>query len=121
MDTLTLKNIRIKGNHGFYEKERQNGNNFEVDLIFTADLQEAAESDRLEDTIDYQQAVTIVENIIKGPSQKLIESLTKKIGDQLFNRFPRAEKLKVAVRKLHPPVDTETDYSEISMSWQRSS
>lgn len=121
MDTLTLKNIRIKGKHGFYEKERKDENNFEVDLIFTADLQKAAESDRLEDTIDYQQAISVVHDIIKGPSQKLIESLTKEIGDQLFSRFPQVEKLKVAVRKLHPPVDTETDYSEISMSWQRSS
>lgn len=119
MDTLTLKNIRIKGNHGFYENERKDGNDFEVDLILTADFQKAAESDQLEDTIDYQQAIAIVHDIIKGPSRKLIESLTKEIGDQLFNRFPQVEKLKVAVRKLHPPVDTETDYSEISMLWQR--
>lgn len=120
MDTLTLKNLFFEAYHGFYEEERQQGNRFEVDLTFTADLRRAGESDRLEDTIDYQKAADIVQEVMEGPSQKLIETLTKQIGDQLFESFPQADQLQVAVRKLSPPLNIETAYSETRMSWQRS-
>ncbi|HLR25676.1 MAG TPA: dihydroneopterin aldolase [Fodinibius sp.] len=121
MDTLTLKKLRFHGYHGFYEEEREQGNAFEVDLIFNTDLQTAGSSDRLEDTIDYQQAVAIVRKVMEGPSCKLIETLTKTIGDRLFDTFSEAQGLRVAVRKLNPPLDIETAYSETQISWQRSS
>lgn len=120
MATLTLKSLCFEAYHGFYEEERRQGNRFEVDLTFTADLRQAGDSDRLEDTIDYQKAADIVQKVMEGPSQKLIESLTKRIGDHLFESFPEAERLQVAVRKLMPPLDVETAYSETRMSWQRS-
>ncbi|SMO60695.1 dihydroneopterin aldolase [Fodinibius sediminis] len=121
MDTLTLKSLSFKAFHGYYEEERQQGNHFEIDLVFRTNLRPAGKSDRLEDTIDYQKATDIVREVMEGPSQKLIETLTKHIGDRLFAAFPRAEQLEVAVRKLAPPLDIETTYSETRMSWQRSS
>lgn len=121
MDTLTLKNLRFEAYHGFYEKERRQGNQFEVDLTFTADLRQAGKSDCLEDTIDYQRAAKIVQEVMEGPSRKLIETLARQIGDQLFESFPQAEQLQVAVRKVSPPLNVETAYSETRMSWQRSS
>lgn len=120
MDTLILKKLCFTAYHGFYEEERRKGNKFEVDLIFSANLRTAGESDRLEDTIDYQQVVQSVQSIMEGPSKKLIETLTKRIGDQLFDRFQQARELQVAVRKLNPPLDVETAYSETRMVWQRS-
>jgi dihydroneopterin aldolase len=120
MDTLTLKKLHFTAYHGFYEEERRKGNDFEVDLTFVGDLKSAGESDQLEDTIDYQQAEQIVKEVMEGPSRKLIETLAKNIGDQLFSRLEQAHSLQVAVRKLSPPLDVETAYSEIQMTWQRS-
>lgn len=119
METLTLKGLRFRAYHGYYEKERKEGNNFEVDLVFSANLRLAGERDTLGDTIDYQKAETIVKSVMEGPSVKLIETLAKRIGDELFKAFPKTEMLEVAVRKLAPPLDTETVYSEICMTWQR--
>lgn len=119
METLTLKSLQFHGKHGYYEKEREEGNEFEVDLIFRANLRKAGDSDELEDTIDYQQVLKIVESIMNGPSLRLIESLAKRIGDRLFDHFHNARELEVAVRKLNPPLNTETAYSEIRMQWQR--
>lgn len=119
METLTLKGLSFRAYHGYHEWERQEGNDFEVDLTFTAKFRGAGESDRLDDTVDYQQAAQIVASVMDGPSVKLIETLAKRIGDTLFETFSQVHSLEVAVRKLQPPLDIETTHSEIRMSWQR--
>lgn len=119
MERLTLKGLRFKGFHGYYEEEREKGNNFEVDLIFYAHLQAASQTDKLQDTIDYQNVLEIVSSVMNGPSVQLIETLARRIGNDIFRKFPQSEKLVVNVRKLNPPLDVPGDYAEVQMSWQR--
>lgn len=119
MDTLTLKSIQLEGKHGYYETEREQGNRFEVDIILKGNLRDAAESDDLALAFDYQAAEQIVRQVIEGPPQHLIESLCKKIGDAIFERFPNVSDLKIALRKLNPPLESPAAYAEIRMQWQR--
>jgi len=119
METLTLKDLQFRAGHGYYEKERREGNDFEVDLIFTADLRLAGSSDALTDTIDYQQVVDMVASVMNGPSVKLIETLAKRIGDKIFDSFSGIQTLDMIVRKLHPPLNIQTAYSEIRISWPK--
>lgn len=119
MDTLTLNGLSFTAKHGYYEEEREHGNDFEVDLTFHANLRNAAEFDDLEQTIDYQKAEALIKEIMQGDSVKLIETLCHHIGKVLFQEFEMVQKLNVSVRKLNPPLKTTTNYSEVSMSWQR--
>ena len=119
METLTLKSLHFHASHGYYKEERINGNDFEVDIIISAPLRRAGQTDKLEDSIDYKNVQNIAAAVMDGPPIKLIETLARKIGDTLFKELPEAEQLEVAVRKLSPPLDINTDYSEIRMSWQR--
>ncbi len=119
MDTLTLKSIQLKGKHGVYPSEREKGNHFELDVIFRGDFKPAGEKDDLALTPDYRAAEQIVNDIISGPSQLLIESLCKKIGDRLFHHFPDVFQMEVALRKMAPALKTPVEYAEIRMQWQR--
>ncbi len=119
MDILTLKGLQYHALHGYYEKEQIEGNDFEVDLIFYAVLNEAGRMDDLTETIDYEKAEQIVSRVMKGPSIKLIETLVLKIGDQLFDTFGNTRKLEVRVRKLHPPLAVPAKYSQIERIWTR--
>lgn len=119
METLTLKSLHFHAPHGYHKEEREQGNDFEVDLIITAPLRKAGTTDQIEDTVDYQEVQQAVAAVMKGPSVKLIETLAHKIGNNLFKAHPDMTALEVAVRKLNPPLEIKTDYSEIRMSWQR--
>lgn len=120
MDTLTLKGLRFEARHGWHEKERQEGNLFEIDLVFRGSFREAGETDELDRAIDYQEAEKLVRGIImEGESVKLLETLALRIGNALFDRFDNALELEVAVRKLNPPLPAATEYSEIRMEWKR--
>ncbi|MFH5832481.1 dihydroneopterin aldolase [Halalkalibaculum sp. DA3122] len=118
---MILNSLKYRGNHGFYEKERREGNDFEVDLAFKLDLKTAARNDDLSKTLNYEEAEAVVREVMEGPSQKLIETLTLNIGEILFGRFPEVQHLKVSVRKLDPPLQAKTNYSEVTMTWQRQS
>jgi dihydroneopterin aldolase len=119
MDKLVLKGLKFRGFHGYFDHERQDGNDFEVDLIFHTSLQKSAESDDLEQTIDYSIAREIVASVMNGESVKLIETLTLNIGNRIFEKFSQLEKLEVVLRKLNPPMKGETEYAEVTMSWPR--
>lgn len=119
MDTLTLKALRYHGKHGYYEEEREKGNEFEVDLIFTLDLKPSGRKDYLSRTVNYEEVETVVREIMEGPSVKLIETLTFKVGEALFGAFENANALEVRIRKLNPPLKTSANYSEVTMQWQR--
>lgn len=119
MDKLTLKGLSYHAKHGYYKEERVEGNDFEVDLIFYADLAEAGKLDDLNKTIDYQEAEELVRTIMEGPSVKLIETLCHSIGERLIENFDKVSKLEVKVRKLNPPLSTNTTYSEVHKTWQR--
>lgn len=90
-----------------------------MDVIATGNFGNAGKNDTLELAFDYRQAEKMVREIMAGPSKKLIETLCLEIGDSIFNTHLNIEKLQVAVRKLNPPLPSETEYAEVLMTWKR--
>ena len=119
MDRITIKKLKFRGLHGYHPEERQNGNNFEVDIHIHLPLYKAARSDDLIDTLDYNEIGGIVENIMHGKSVKLLETLLYAIGGTLLKSCPGAEKIEVAIRKLHPPMSTLCEYTEVKSQWPK--
>ena len=119
MDTITLKSLSFHAKHGYYDEEREKGNRFEVDLVAEGHFRMAVGGKQLSATFDYEQAERVVQKIMTGESDYLIETLCSKIGDELFNRFSIVKKLRVSVRKLNPPLKTDARFAEITMEWKR--
>lgn len=118
-DRITLKALKVEGKHGYYPEEREKGNRFEIDLIAVGSFRKAISEDDLSKTFDYEKAEKTILKVMNGPSEKLIEKLCAKIGDQLFDQFQQISLLTVSVRKLNPPINTPSDYAEIKMLWKR--
>lgn len=120
MDRITIKSLKFHAKHGHNKKERIDGNHFEVDVVAFGEFREAAIGDNdLGETFNYQKAEEISCSVMYGKSRKLIETLCADIGDQLFDACPLVQSLSVSVRKLSPPIDTETAYAEITLKWKR--
>ena len=75
MDTLNVKGIRVYGYTGFFEAEQFLGQWFEVDLTLWLDLSKAGRSDELTDTLNYADAVAIVQKIVKQSKFKMTRSI----------------------------------------------
>ena len=59
-DQISITGIHAFGFHGVYDHERENGQDFFVDVKLELSLAKASKSDALSDTVDYGKVCDIV-------------------------------------------------------------
>ncbi|ELR99959.1 dihydroneopterin aldolase [Gloeocapsa sp. PCC 73106] len=103
MDRIKIKDIRAYGYTGFLTEEQILGQWFRVDLTLWLDLTEASVSDRICDTLDYRQAISIVKGQITTAKFALVEKLAGAIATEILELTP-VKKVRVQLSKLAPPI-----------------
>lgn len=101
--------------HGVLPEERQEGQNFLIDVEMLCDLHKACESDNLEDTVDYSKVYGIIENINKTNKFRLIERLADKISREILSVFEEVEKITVCVMKPQAPIGGKLDWAGVEV------
>ena len=101
MDHIELRGMSFWGRHGVGPREREQPQEFKVDVELEADLAAAANSDDLADTVDYRQVRTAAKEVIEGPARSLLESLAGEIAEHVL-ALPRVESVAVRVTKWPP-------------------
>lgn len=106
--TIEVNGIKLYAFHGCLTEEGKIGGNYVVDVCITTDFSKAAESDELDQTIDY----VIVNKIVKEEMairSKLIEHVGQRILNRIKNELQNVEKLRVKVIKICPPINGDVD------------
>ncbi len=67
-DRIELRGLTVRGNHGVFDHERRDGQDFVVDVTVWIDLAAAAASDDLADTLDYGTLASGRPTIVGGPA-----------------------------------------------------
>ncbi len=101
---IILENILIYTNHGCLEEEEKIGSDYSVDVELVADLSVSAQSDNLQDTIDYVRINEIVQEQMAIRS-KLLEHVAQRIMDEFKREFPQLKAVSLKISKLNPPMD----------------
>ena len=106
-DRIELRGLKVRGNHGVFDHERRDGQDFYVDIVVWADLTAAAASDELADTLDYSALAEITSAIVGGEPCDLIERVSGLIADAVMERDSRILATEVTVHKPQAPIDAE--------------
>ena len=104
MDEIVLENIKIYAFHGCMKEETRIGSDYIVNLNVKADLQDAAISDRLEDTVNYVDLLKIV-NEEMAISSKLLEHVAERIVSRILRTMNMVNSVQVKVAKQNPPIN----------------
>ncbi len=99
-----IRNMVFHAYHGILPEERRLGQKYEVDVEYSLDIGRAVKTDSLDATINYADVFNTVEEVIKGRSFNLIETLAESMANELLSSFPMRS-VTVRVRKLNPPVE----------------
>lgn len=107
-DQIEIRGLRVHAHHGVHEHEIHDGQLFEVDVVLDMDLQIAARTDALDDTIDYAELVDRVAELVRSTRFSLIEALGAHIAEQLLSA-PRVAAVRVTVTKPEIEFDEHVD------------
>ncbi|CAA0081415.1 Dihydroneopterin aldolase [Mycolicibacterium vanbaalenii] len=105
-DRIELRGLKVRGNHGVFDHERRDGQDFVVDITVWIDLAPAAASDDLADTVDYGGLAQRAADIVGGPARQLIETVVAEIADDVM-RDERIHAVEVVVHKPGAPIPLE--------------
>jgi dihydroneopterin aldolase len=102
-DRIELRGLIVRGNHGVYDHERRDGQDFVIDITVWIDLAAAAVSDDLADTFDYGTLANRAADIVAGPPRNLIEAVAGEIAEDVMTD-ERVHAVEVVVHKPAAPI-----------------
>lgn len=118
MGIIKLKNIRVYAYHGCLIEEGKIGSDYRVDIKAKADFTKAAQTDELEDTVDYVHLNRIVKEEM-AIRAKLLEEVVNRILNRIFDEIPMVKKATVKVSKINPPIGGNVAAVSVEMNKKR--
>jgi dihydroneopterin aldolase len=117
LDEIVLTGLTVFGRHGVYTHEREEGQEFTIDLRLRLSLEQAAASDEVGDTVHYGELAEKVAAVVAGEPVNLIETLAERIADVAL-ADARVQNVSVTVHKPHAPI--ALSFSDVSVTVHRS-
>jgi dihydroneopterin aldolase len=114
-DRIRLTGMSFYGYHGVTAAEKETGGLFEVDCELEVDLADAGRSDRLVDTIDYQQVYNLIRETVEGKAFALLEGLAGRLAAKILDTFP-VYQVTLRVRKMNPPIAGYVKHIEVELT-----
>ncbi|MEC7836586.1 MAG: dihydroneopterin aldolase [Chloroflexota bacterium] len=116
IDQILLRGMSFYGYHGVNPEERSQGQKFVVDVVIDCSLTKAAESDRVEDTVNYSEVFRIVKSIVEGKPYNLLETVAKNISDKILLNYD-IHSVSVTIKKPEVRIhESNLDYAGITVT-----
>lgn len=113
--TIEIENMEFYAFHGCYDTEKRVGNHFLVSLRLETDLDAAAATDRIAETVNYLEVYQTVAAEMAVVSN-LLEHVAGRIIEAVYARFPQVRKATVKVSKLTPPLGGPVGKSSVTLT-----
>jgi dihydroneopterin aldolase len=114
MGLIAVEGLQFYSHHGYYKEEQVLGGKYMVDIYMKIDFDEAAATDDLKKTINYEEVYQLTKQEMEVHA-RLIEHVCKRILDKIKQRYPALQYIKVRVSKHNPPLkgNVERVYVEL--------
>jgi dihydroneopterin aldolase len=114
---VSLNGARFFSYHGFYPEEQILGTEFIVDIETEIEVFDSG-GDEISNTVNYERLLHIVTEEMIVP-RKLIETVAHSILERIRHEFLPVQKIRVVIRKMHPPLGVQINNSTIELSFSR--
>ena len=111
---ILLKEIRCYAYHGVAPQENLIVNEYLIDLKLKVDISKAARTDEVTDTVNYAEVHQVIKNEMVVPS-KLLEHVSGRIIQKLFDQFPCIEEIELRLSKRNPPMGADIESAGIEL------
>jgi dihydroneopterin aldolase len=114
-DTIVVRGITFEANHGVYPGERQKRRNFYVDVELRTSLARSSQSDKVADTVNYEDICSLVVQAGTARTYHLLEAVCGAMLTALAERFPTAS-ITCELTKPTPPCEGHPASASVRMT-----
>jgi dihydroneopterin aldolase len=103
-DAVFVSGLSLHAYHGVMQHEAKVGQTFKLDLVLDINLAAASHSDKLADTVGYDQVVEVASRAFCSKRYRLVEAAAGAVADAILARFAEVTAVRVTVHKPHAPI-----------------
>lgn len=118
-DKIIVKGLKIYAYHGVNPEEKEDGQNFILDIISKVNLEKPCESDNVDDTVSYAKIIKEATKIFLSEKNDLLERAAKRVADGLLERFEKIEEVTILLKKPEAPIKADFDYVAVEITVER--
>ena len=96
------------------KKQKIFADEYLIDLKLKVDISKAARTDEVTDTVNYAEVHQVIKNEMAVPS-KLLEHVSGRIIQKLFDQFPCIEEIELRLSKRNPPMGADIESAGIEL------
>ena len=119
MDKIYIKGLQIFAFHGVNAEEKENGQNFILDITLWADLKGAKKTDCLSETINYAAVRKTVQKAFTAEKYDLIERAAKVVCDSVIAEYSAVQKIGLCLKKPEAPMNAIFEYVALEITEER--
>ena len=117
-DRVFVTGLSLHANHGVMQHEAKVWQTFNLDLELDIELAAASRSDKLVDTVGYDQVVELASRVFCARRYRLIEAAAAAVAEAMLERFPKVTAVRVTVHKPHAPIAAA--FADLGVTVERS-
>jgi len=102
-DSIILTGLRVRAHHGVFDFEREQGQEFVVDVTAWLDLSQASAGDDLGATVHYGELAEEVVGAVERDPVDLIETVAERVAATVLAHEP-VDAVEVTVHKPQAPI-----------------
>ncbi len=119
MDRIIIKGLKLYAFHGVNPEEKENGQDFILDISAYLPLAKAGKTDNLEDTVSYAKIIKLTRAVFTAEKYDLIETAARKVAAEILKTFDMIESITVTLKKPDAPIKADFDYVAVEISLSR--
>ncbi len=119
MDKILVKGLKLFAYHGVNPEEKENGQNFILDITACLDLSCPGKTDCLDDTLNYSKLIKTASAIFTSEKNDLIERAAHRVAYGLLEEFEIIKKVTVLLKKPEAPVKADIEYAAVEITAKR--
>ena len=119
MDKILVRNLKIFAYHGVNPEEKQDGQNFLLDIDAYVDISVPCVTDSVDDTVSYAKIIKETVKIFTSQKDDLLERAAQRVADGLFESFEKIQSLRILLKKPEAPIKADFEYVAVEIFRER--
>ena len=119
MDKIYINDLKVFAYHGVNPEEKEDGQNFYIDLEISLDISKACKTDDLNDTVSYAKIIKTVIRVMTAEKYDLLEHTAQVVVDAIFAEYEKVEKIKIKLKKPEAPIKADFGYVAVELERTR--